>query len=45
MGCSPAVISSALRFSFGVQTTTADVAESAARIIRICNNLRGQKQS
>jgi cysteine desulfurase len=45
MGCSPAVISSALRFSFGVQTTSAEVAEAADRIIRICNNLRRQKQS
>lgn len=45
MGCNPAVISSALRFSFGVQTTRAEVAESADRIIRICNNLRSQKQS
>ena len=45
MGCDPAVISSALRFSFGVQTTTAEVAESADRILRICNNLRSQKQS
>jgi cysteine desulfurase len=45
MGCRPAVISSTLRFSFGVQTTRADVAESTDRIIRICNNLRSQKQS
>jgi cysteine desulfurase len=45
MGCNPAVISSALRFSFGVQTTLADVAEATDRIIRICNNLRSQKQS
>ena len=45
MGCRPAVISSALRFSFGVQTTSAEVAESTGRILRICNNLRSQKQS
>jgi cysteine desulfurase len=45
MGCRPAVISSALRFSFGVQTTRAEVAESTRRIIGICNNLRSQKQS
>jgi cysteine desulfurase len=45
MGCDPAVISSALRFSFGVQTTHAEVAESVDRILRICNNLRSQKQS
>jgi cysteine desulfurase len=45
MGCNPAVISSALRFSFGVQTTPTEVAESVDRILRICNNLRSQKQS
>jgi cysteine desulfurase len=45
MGCNPAVISGALRFSFGVQTTRAEIAESTDRIIRICNNLRSQKQS
>jgi cysteine desulfurase len=45
MGCDPAVISSALRFSFGVQTTPAEVVESTDRILRICNNLRSQKQS
>jgi cysteine desulfurase len=45
MGLEPAVISSALRFSFGVQTTHAEVAESVDRILRICNNLRSQKQS
>jgi cysteine desulfurase len=45
MGLSPAVTSSALRFSFGVQSTLAEVAESADRIIRICNNLRDQKEA
>jgi cysteine desulfurase len=45
MGCRPAVVSSALRFSFGVQTTLAEVTESTDRIIRISNNLRSQKQS
>jgi cysteine desulfurase len=45
MGCRPAVISSALRFSFGVRTTPAEVAESVERILRICNNLRSRKQS
>jgi cysteine desulfurase len=45
MGCRPAVISGALRFSFGVQTTSAEVAESTDRILRICNNLRSRKQS
>jgi cysteine desulfurase len=45
MGLDPAVISSALRFSFGVQTTSAEVAESVDRILRVCNNLRSRKQS
>jgi cysteine desulfurase len=45
MGLSPAVISSALRFSFGVQLPRAAVAESTDRILRICNNLRSQKPS
>jgi cysteine desulfurase len=45
MGCDPAVISGALRFSFGVQTTMAEVADSTGRILRICNNLRSPKQS
>jgi cysteine desulfurase len=43
MGLDPDVISSTLRFSFGVQSTRAEVAESADRILRICNNLRGRK--
>jgi cysteine desulfurase len=43
MGLSPAVISSALRFSFGVQLTHAEVAEATERILRICKNLRSQK--
>jgi cysteine desulfurase len=40
MGCEPAVISSALRFSFGVNTTLADVDEAVRRIIKACNSLR-----
>jgi cysteine desulfurase len=40
MGLDPAVISSALRFSFGVNTTAEEVAESADRIINVCNTLR-----
>jgi cysteine desulfurase len=43
MGCDPAVISSALRFSFGVQTTLAEVDEAARRILQVCNNLRREK--
>ena len=40
MGLEPAVISSALRFSFGVSTTADEVAEAARRIINVCNSLR-----
>jgi cysteine desulfurase len=43
MGCGPEVISSALRFSFGVQTTAAEVGEAVNRITRICNHLRREK--
>ena len=43
MGLSPALVSSALRFSFGIQTTQAHVSESLGRILRICNNLRSRK--
>jgi cysteine desulfurase len=45
MGLGPHTISSALRFSFGVQTTPAQVEESVDRILRVCNNLRSKKQS
>ncbi len=40
MGCEPAVISSALRFSLGVGTTRAEIEEAAKRIINVCNGLR-----
>jgi len=39
MGCEPAVISSALRFSFGVTTTLAEVEDAAERILKVCNAL------
>ncbi len=39
MGCEPGVISSALRFSFGVTTTAAEVEEAASRILKVCNGL------
>jgi cysteine desulfurase len=45
MGCEPAVISSALRFSFGVSTTRAEVEEAARRIINVCNALGRRKDS
>ncbi|HEX4412948.1 MAG TPA: cysteine desulfurase family protein [Lacipirellulaceae bacterium] len=40
MGLDAAVISSALRFSFGVSTTRDDVADGCRRIINVCNGLR-----
>jgi cysteine desulfurase len=40
MGLEQSVISSALRFSFGVETTAEQTAEVARRIIQVCNNLR-----
>ena len=39
MGCGPGVISSALRFSFGVNTTLADIQEATDRILKVCNGL------
>jgi cysteine desulfurase len=43
MGLDEAVVSSALRFSFGVTTTTAEARESSRRILRVCNDLRQPK--
>jgi cysteine desulfurase len=43
MGCETAVVTSALRFSLGVLTTTSEVDEAARRIIRCCNDLRLRK--
>jgi cysteine desulfurase len=43
MGLPSAIISSALRFSFGVTTTAAEVDEAARRILRCCNDLRRQE--
>jgi cysteine desulfurase len=40
MGLDEAVISSALRFSFGATTTAAEAAESSRRILKVCNDLR-----
>lgn len=40
MGLGPHTISSALRFSFGVNTTSEDIAEGTRRIINVCNNLK-----
>jgi cysteine desulfurase len=42
MGLDPRIVSSALRFSFGIATTRAEVDEAAERIIRICNDLGRQ---
>jgi cysteine desulfurase len=43
MGCDQAVLTSALRFSFGVTTTAADADEATRRILRCCKNLRREK--
>jgi cysteine desulfurase len=45
MGCDPGVISSALRFSFGVQTTAEEAEQGAARIVQACNDLRRRKEA
>jgi cysteine desulfurase len=45
MGCEPAVLTGALRFSFGVTTTPGDVDEAARRILSCCNELRRQKRA
>jgi cysteine desulfurase len=42
MGCEPAVISSALRFSIGVTTTRDEIDEAARRILKVCNSLQRQ---
>jgi cysteine desulfurase len=44
MGCEEDVVSSALRFSFGIATSGEEVCEGAARIIHICNDLGRQKR-
>jgi cysteine desulfurase len=43
MGCSEAVINSALRFSLGATTTAAEVDEASRRILRCCKDL-GQRK-
>ncbi|MEX2308164.1 MAG: cysteine desulfurase family protein [Pirellulales bacterium] len=43
MGCSEAVLESALRFSLGVTTTAADIDEAARRILHCCTKLRQAK--
>ncbi|MCA9270803.1 MAG: cysteine desulfurase [Planctomycetales bacterium] len=43
MGCSAAVISGAVRFSFGDPLTAADVDEAARRILSVVNKLRRQE--
>lgn len=43
MGCSAAELESSLRFSIGVTTTVDQIDQAARRIIRICNELRGEK--
>jgi cysteine desulfurase len=45
MGLDLGLISSALRFSFGISTTPAQADEATRRILKICNELRRQKQA
>jgi cysteine desulfurase len=45
MGCEAGQISSALRFSFGLTTTTVEAREAARRILSVCNALGRQKQA
>jgi cysteine desulfurase len=43
MGLDGAVISSALRFSFGATSTADEARESSRRILQVCNDLRRHK--
>jgi cysteine desulfurase len=43
MSCPPSVVSSALRFSFGVQNTSFEVDEAARRIVKAVSDLRRRK--
>jgi cysteine desulfurase len=45
MGLPESVVGSALRFSLGAGTTTAEIDEAAARILQVCNDLEKSKQS
>ncbi|HVT30858.1 MAG TPA: cysteine desulfurase family protein [Lacipirellulaceae bacterium] len=45
MGCEAGVILSALRFSFGVDTTAEHGDDAARRILRVCNDLRRQNHA
>jgi cysteine desulfurase len=45
MGCEPAVVASALRFSLGATTTAAEIEEAARRILACCNDLRRRKRA
>jgi cysteine desulfurase len=44
MGCNPAVVGSALRFSLGATTTARDVEEGANRILECCKDLGRSKR-
>jgi cysteine desulfurase len=44
MGLDPAVFRSALRFSLGPHATPAELAEATRRILKVCNDLRQQKE-
>jgi cysteine desulfurase len=41
MGLPSEIVGSSLRFSLGASTTVADIDEAIARILRVCNEIRG----
>jgi cysteine desulfurase len=44
MGCEPAIVGSALRFSLGATTTPSDVEEAVRRILACCHDLGRRKR-
>ncbi|MEX2186248.1 MAG: cysteine desulfurase family protein [Pirellulales bacterium] len=44
MGCDDAVVGSALRFSFGISNTAAEVSEAVSRILKVANDLQSRKK-
>jgi cysteine desulfurase len=45
MGCQPAIVASALRFSCGATTTASEVDQAVHRILACCNDLGRQKRA
>jgi cysteine desulfurase len=45
MDCEPAIVASALRFSFGATTTAGEVDQAVHRILTCCNDLGRQKRA